>query len=214
MSNCCAPLEIEDSKFQKVVRIALILNFSMFILEVVTSIIAHSSSLKADSLDFLGDSANYLISLYVIKKSFSAKSKASLVKGITMSLFSFWVLYDIGMNLSKGSFPKAEIMGWTGALAFLVNMSVALMLYRFKDGDSNKQSVWLCSRNDAIGNVAVILAALSVNFLNSALPDLIVALIMALLSGSAGYKIIKLALYELKHGAKVEVETKNSSCCG
>lgn len=212
MNNCCGPLNIEDNRFQKVIRIALLLNFSMFIIEIITSLIAHSSSLKADSLDFLGDSANYIISLYVIKKSFETKSKASLIKGVTMSLFSLWVLFDVGMNLTSGAFPKAEIMGWTGGLALLVNTSVALMLYRFRSGDSNMQSVWLCSRNDAIGNVAVILAALSVNYLNSVWPDLIVALLMALLSGVAGFKIIKLAMHELKHGAKAKTETK--TCCG
>lgn len=199
MEKCCGPVEIENNRFQKAVQIALILNFSMFLIEVVTSFIAHSSSLKADALDFLGDSANYIISLYVLKKASETRSKASLIKGLTMSLFAIWVLVDIGLNLSKGSFPKAELMGWTGVLAFIINLSVAFMLYRFRDGDSNRQSVWMCSRNDALGNLAVILAALSVNFFHSMWPDLLVALFMAFLSGISGFKIIRLALHELKH---------------
>lgn len=212
MSNCCGPVKAENEHFKRAVKIALLLNFSMFIVEVVTSLLAHSSALKADALDFLGDSANYVISLYVLNKAVSLRSKATLIKGLTMSVFAVWVFIDIFLNLKKGIFPQFEIMGLTGTAAFIVNLSVAFMLYKFREGDSNMQSVWLCSRNDAIGNIAVILAALSVKFLNTNLPDLIVALFMATLASLSGYKIIRLSLRELKHGTTDKVESK--SCCG
>lgn len=210
MDKCCGPVKVQSERFKKVVLIALILNLSMFFIEVISSFLANSSSLKADALDFLGDSANYIISLYVINKASKTISTASLIKGLTMALFAIWILVDVFINLSMGTFPKAEIMGFTGAAAFAVNLSVALMLYKFRDGDSNMQSVWVCSRNDALGNIAVMLAAISVNYFSSQWPDMIVALFMASLSGVSGYKIIKLALNELKHGIKA----KPQNCCG
>lgn len=213
MDKCCAPVKVESGNFKKAVQIALFLNFSMFIFEVVTSYLANSSSLKADSLDFLGDSANYVISLYVLTKVASTRSKASLIKGITMALFSLWVFSDISINLSRGVLPQSEIMGWTGVLAFVVNLSVAFMLYKHRDGDSNMKSVWICSRNDAVGNLAVIVAAVSVAFFNSNIPDIVVAFFMAILSGTSGYKIIRLAWSELKSPSSVPTP-KIDSCCG
>lgn len=212
MDKCCGPIVVENKRFKKAVQIALFLNFSMFVVEVVTSLIAHSSSLKADALDFLGDSANYIISLYVLNKALEIRSKASLIKGITMSLFAVWVFIDIGLNLSQGSFPRAELMGWIGTLAFVVNLSVAVMLYKFRDGDSNMQSVWMCSRNDAFGNIAVILAALSVRFFSSVWPDLLVAIFMASLSGMSGFKIIKLSLNELRNGPSLNKPVVKNCC--
>jgi Co/Zn/Cd efflux system component len=213
MEKCCAPVRIESNNFKKAVLIALILNFSMFIFEVISSYLASSSSLKADSLDFLGDSANYVISLYVLSKTAQIRSKASLIKGLTMVLFSAWVFSDIFINLTNNNFPKSEIMGWTGLLAFAVNISVAFLLYKHRDGDSNMKSVWICSRNDAIGNLAVIIAAFSVAYFQNNKPDILVAFLMAGLSGYSGVNIIKLASSELKNTNQA-APSKKDSCCG
>lgn len=223
MEKCCGPVNVQSERFKKAVLIALFLNFSMFIFEMVTSYLANSSSLKADALDFLGDSANYVISLYVLNKIASMRSKASLIKGITMTAFAAWILIDIFMNLTKGIYPQSDIMGWTGGLALVVNLIVAMMLYKFREGDSNMQSVWICSRNDAIGNVAVIIAAVLVGVLNSNIPDLVVAFLMVILSGTSGIKVIKVALNELRKNDEPvpsistcstasEIKT-SSSCC-
>ena len=212
MKKCCAPVKVNDEKFKKAVLIALFFNFSMFLFEVVTSYIAHSSSLKADSLDFLGDSANYIISLYVLSKALKTRSIASLIKGLTMCLFSLWVFADIFINLSHDTFPKSEIMGWTGVLALIVNLGVVFILYKFRDGDSNMQSVWICSRNDAIGNLAVILGAITVGYFNSNLPDIIVAFLMATLAGTSGFKIIKIAIQELRTKLAIQA-AENKNCC-
>ena len=214
MEKCCGPVNVQSERFKKAVLIALFLNFSMFLFEIITSFLANSSSLKADALDFLGDSANYVISLYVLTKTSSMRSKASLIKGITMTAFAAWILIDIFLNLSKGVYPQSDLMGWTGVLALVVNLSVAFMLYQFRDGDSNMQSVWICSRNDAVGNVAVIIAALLVGVLNSNIPDLAVAFFMVLLSGSSGIKIIRIAVSELKSSENGKKEAQATSCCG
>ena len=214
MEKCCGPVNVQSERFKKAVLIALFLNFSMFLFEIITSFLANSSSLKADALDFLGDSANYVISLYVLTKTSSMRSKASLIKGITMTAFAAWILIDIFLNLSKGVYPQSDLMGWTGVLALVVNLSVAFMLYQFRDGDSNMQSVWICSRNDAVGNVAVIIAALLVGVLNSNIPDLAVAFFMVLLSGSSGIKIIRIAVSELKSSENGKNEAQVTSCCG
>lgn len=197
MDCCCSPTKIDSDRFRKAIQIALILNLLMFFVEIIISLLAHSSALKADAIDFLGDSANYIISLYVLNRATKIRSTASLIKGITMSLFALWVLIDVAIKISKGVMPDATAIGWTGLLAFVVNLSVALMLYKFREGDSNMQSVWLCSRNDAIGNLAVIISAIFVYYFGSSWPDLLVAILMGLLSAYSGMRIILLAKSEL-----------------
>lgn len=197
MDCCCSPTKIDSDRFRKAIQIALILNLLMFFVEIIISLLARSSALKADAIDFLGDSANYIISLYVLNRATKIRSTASLIKGITMSLFALWVLIDVAIKISKGVMPDATAIGWTGLLAFVVNLSVALMLYKFREGDSNMQSVWLCSRNDAIGNLAVIISAIFVYYLGSSWPDLLVAILMGLLSAYSGMRIILLAKSEL-----------------
>ncbi len=115
-----------------------------------------------------------------------------------MGAFGIWVLFQTVYNAIHGASPNAEVMGFVGLLALIVNATVAILLYQFRDGDSNMQSVWLCTRNDVIGNIAVLGAAAGVAYLNSMLPDLIVATFMAYLSVSASVKIIRLALVEMR----------------
>jgi Co/Zn/Cd efflux system component len=198
MDRCCGPVEVKSQKFRRVVWTALVLNFGMFLYEFGASFLADSQSLKADSLDFLGDAANYGVSLFVIGLAIQTRAKASLIKGLTMGAFGIWVLFQTVYNAIHGASPNAEVMGFVGLLALIVNAIVAILLYQFRDGDSNMQSVWLCTRNDVIGNIAVLGAAAGVAYLNSMLPDLIVATFMAYLSVSASVKIIRLALVEMR----------------
>ena len=158
---------------------------------------AGSVSLQADALDFLGDSANYAISLGVAGMALAWRARASLVKGATMALFGLWVLGATACNAFAGIVPDAPVMGVVGTLALAANVGVALMLYRFRDGDSNMRSVWICSRNDAIGNVAVMLAALGVFGTRSSWPDLVVGIIMATLALTGAWRILRHALAEL-----------------
>ncbi len=190
-----APIK-PNSKFRTALWIALVINLSMFLVELIGGAYAHSSSLWADSLDFFGDSVNYGISLAVLSASLYWRATVALLKGITMALFGVVVMGKVIYAYIQGIPPEAITMGIIGIIALLANVVTALILYAFRDGDSNMKSVWLCSRNDAIGNFAVILAAVGVFGTGSLIPDLVVAVIMASLGLTAGYHVIQQALAE------------------
>ena len=187
-----------NSKFRTALWIALIINIVMFIVELIGGAYAHSSALWADSLDFLGDAVNYGISLAVLGSSLYWRATVALLKGVTMALFGFVVMGKAIYAYLQGIPPEAMTMGAIGLLALIANVTAAVVLYAFRDGDSNMQSVWLCSRNDAIGNVAVVLAAVGVFGTGSMWPDIGVALIMATLGLTGGYQVIQKALQERK----------------
>ena len=179
----------------------------MFAVEMTAGQVAQSQALKADALDFLGDALTYGISLAVIGASIRARTNAALAKGISLFLMGAWVFGSTVYRVFYVGVPEAEIMGIVGALALATNLASVLLLVSYKDGDANVRSVWLCSRNDAIGNVAVMIAALGVWGTASGWPDLIVAAIMASLFLSSSFQIIRQALEERheetqhKHGA-------------
>ena len=185
-----------NSKFRTALWIALVINLAMFFVEIVGGAYANSSALWADSLDFFGDAVNYGISLAVLGASLYWRATVALLKGITMATFGFVVIGKTIYSYMQGIPPEAITMGAIGVLALVANVISAFVLYAFRDGDSNMQSVWLCSRNDAIGNVAVIFAAVGVFGTGSLWPDVIVAAIMATLGLTAGYQVIKNALRE------------------
>lgn len=202
-ANCCGNvLDVKinevNKNFKRALWIALILNFSMFLLENVQGVLSHSLSLRADAIDFLGDSANYFITLFVFSSAIRTKAKVSLLKALFMFGFGVWVLGEAIIRFSNDSVPDPFTMSWVGTLALIVNGLVAFILYKFKDGDSNMQSVWLCSRNDAIGNLAVLFASAGVYYFSSKWPDLIVAIIMAFLSVTASYKVLLVVKKEFK----------------
>lgn len=199
MDKCCCQLEAKNESLKKVLWIALVLNFSMFLLENFQGFVSQSLSLRADAIDFLGDSANYFATLFVLNSSIKSKAKISLTKALFMLGFGVWVLVEALMRFFNGSIPNPFTMSWVGTLALFVNGLVAFLLYRFRDGDSNMQSVWLCSRNDAIGNLAVVVASAGVYFFTSKWPDLIVAIIMAFLSVSASLKIMLIVRKEFQN---------------
>ena len=173
------------------------LNAIMFIIELSASWTSGSVSLMADSVDFGGDAANYAISLFVLSMAASTRSKAALFKAACMGAFGIFVLGRALWNLETGVAPEAVTMGTVGLAALAVNAGVAFMLYRFRSGDSNMRSVWVCSRNDAIGNVAVMLAALGVFGTGSAWPDLVVATVMSVLALTGAAAVLKQARAEL-----------------
>lgn len=146
--------------------------------EIFAGVAAGSASLQANALDFLGDAANYAISLGVAGMTLAWRTRAALAKGGAMIAFALWVLGDTAWHAFSGTLPRAEVMGVVGVAALIANGGVALMLYRFRAGDANMRSVWICSRNDAIGNFAVMLAAVGVFGAGTGWPDVIVAAIM------------------------------------
>jgi Co/Zn/Cd efflux system component len=197
----CTPVPKPDSRFRKALWIALVLNALMFGVELTGGISADSKSLLADAVDFLGDAANYAISLSVLALGALWRARAALIKGVSMGLYGVGILATVAYGVSQGNVPEPVTMGVIGALALATNVGVAVLLYAFREGDANMRSVWLCSRNDAIGNVAVMAAASGVFFSGSAWPDLLVATGMAVLALSGAMQVIRQARQEL--GAEV-----------
>ena len=188
-----------DPRWRRALWIALIVNAGMFAIELYAGSAADSHALKADALDFFSDAANYAISLLVAGLALAWRARASLFKGATLVLLGAYIFVSASWAAWNGSSPQPETMGIIGSLALLANVGVALMLFRFRSGDSNMRSVWICSRNDAIGNLAVIAAAAGVFGTGTAWPDLIVAGIMATLGIWGGLQIMAQARGELAH---------------
>ncbi len=187
----------KDGRYRTILWIALVANAAMFAIEVGAGVASRSVALEADALDFLGDAATYAISLVVLDRALAWRSRAALVKGWAMAAFGAFVLADAGIKAFTGVPPEPLTMGVVGALALATNVVVAVLLFSHRDGDANRQSVWLCSRNDAIGNVAVIAAASGVFATGTAWPDLAVATVMAALALSAAWRVIHQARQEL-----------------
>jgi Co/Zn/Cd efflux system component len=181
-----------------VLWIALVVNLVMFAVEIVGSVKSGSMSLLADSVDFAGDAANYGISLAVLSMGLAWRSRAAMVKGLSMAAYGLFVVGNTAWMGFAGRTPDPVTMGSIAALALFANVAVAAMLYAFRDGDANLRSVWLCSRNDAIGNLAVMLAAAGVSGTGSGWPDLAVALTMGGLALSAGVAVVRQARQELE----------------
>jgi Co/Zn/Cd efflux system component len=200
-NNCASNQSLDSPAWRRAVWIALVVNAGFFVIEIAAGAAAGSASLQADALDFLGDAANYGISLGVAGMALAWRARAALVKGATLVLFAVWVLGSVAWHAWLGTLPKAEMMGVVGFAALIANGGVALMLYRFRTGDANMRSVWICSRNDAIGNLAVLLAAAGVFGTNTGWPDVIVAAIMGGLGLSGGWQIVRLARAELSQAA-------------
>ena len=187
-------------RYRKILWAALVINLAMFAIEIGAGFRSGSTSLLADAIDFFGDAANYGVSLAVLSAGVVLRSKAALLKGVCMIGFGIFVLARAAWMFSQGGTPEALTMGSIGLLALIANVAVAAMLYAYREGDANMRSVWLCSRNDAIGNIAVMLAALGVLGTGSAWPDLAVAVGMAVLALSGGWSVVKQARSELNHG--------------
>lgn len=200
-ASCCAsePQTADaDPRWRRALWIALVVNGAMFLIEIGAGLSGQSMALRADALDFLGDAANYAISLAVLGTALAWRARSALLKGVVMGLFGLWVLGSTAWGLWHGTHPHAETMGLVGFVALIANGSVAMLLFRHRSGDANMRSVWICSRNDAIGNVAVLLAAAGVFGARSAWPDYAVAAIIAGLALRGSAQIIAQARRELR----------------
>ncbi|WP_108398677.1 cation transporter [Devosia submarina] len=195
-----APFDGMAPGYKRVLWIVIAINAVMFIIEMAAGQLAGSQALQADALDFLGDTLTYGLSLAVIGASLRVRSTAALLKGLSLLLMGLWVFGSTAYQVLVLGTPSAEVMGLIGLLALGANLGSVLLLMRYKDGDANVRSVWLCSRNDAIGNVIVMGAAVAVWFTKSAWPDLIVAAIMAALFLSSSFQILHQAWGEYRSG--------------
>jgi Co/Zn/Cd efflux system component len=196
--NCAAAQPLNSPGWRRTLWVALIVNAGFFFIEIAAGAAAGSTSLQADALDFLGDAANYAISLGVAGMALAWRARAALVKGATLLIVALWVLGSVVWHAWTGTLPTAEVMGVVGFAALVANGSIALMLYRYRGGDANMRSVWICSRNDAIGNLAVLAAAAGVFGTGTGWPDVIVAAIMGGLGLTGGLQIVRQALGELR----------------
>lgn len=184
--------------YRRVLWLALVVNLAMFFVEIGAGLAAQSASLLADSLDFLGDAGNYGLSLFVLGMALHWRARASLLKAASMGAFGAWVAVTTIQHAIAGTVPEAPVMGAVGALAFAVNLGVAVLLYRWRAGDSNMRSVWICTRNDAIGNLAVLVAAAGVFGSGTGWPDYVVAAVMSGLALVGAVQVARAALAELR----------------
>jgi Co/Zn/Cd efflux system component len=203
MDDCCTspPLNLgskkQDRGYRRVLLIVLAINAVMFGVEVIAGVAAGSASLQADALDFLGDAANYAISLLVVGMALRYRASAALAKGATMGLFGLWVIGTVFWHAVHGTLPSAFTMGTVGVAALLANAASFGLLWAYRQGDANMRSAWICTRNDVLGNLAVLLAALGVFGTGTGWPDVIVATIMAALALQGAVLVIRQALGEL-----------------
>jgi len=201
MAQCCGcdvKFEGLSADYKRRLWIVIAINAAMFFVEMGGGALARSQALQADALDFLGDALTYGITLAAIGMSVAVRARAALFKGLTLSLMGLWVFGSTAYHVLVLGVPKAELMGAVGFMALAANVTSVLVLAKYKDGDANVRSVWLCSRNDALGNVAVMVAAVAVYWTASAWPDLIVAAIMAGLFMWSSAQILRQATGELR----------------
>jgi Co/Zn/Cd efflux system component len=199
-AHCAADEPPNSPRWRQALWIALFINAGFFLAEIMAGVAAGSAALQADALDFFGDATNYAISLGVAGMVLTWRAHAALAKGGTLIVFALWVLGSTAWHAVHGTLPHAEVMGVIGFAALVANGGVAFMLYRFRGGDANMRSVWICSRNDAIGNLGVLLAAMGVFGTGTGWPDVIVAAIMGGLGLWGGGQIVRQALRELAGG--------------
>ncbi|MBW3226598.1 cation diffusion facilitator family transporter [Marinobacter adhaerens] len=213
--SCSAPEHKSPAPgFRKALWIALWVNLAMFVVEGVASLSSGSVSLMADAIDFFGDSANYILSLTVLSMGMLWRGRAAMVKGITMTAFGLVVWARAVWVVQAGITPEPLTMGAVGLLALAANVSVAAMLFKFREGDSDMRSVWLCSRNDAISNIAVMVAALGVFGTGTAWPDLIVAAIMGTLAITAGISVMRHARSDIAQARASEAQPVATTASG
>lgn len=204
MSGCCGHdggnvvFEGMSTAYRRTLWAVILINGTMFFVEMAAGFGAGSMALKADALDFLADTATYALSFYVIGKAARVRASAALLKGISLAVMGLWVFAATAYQVLVLGVPEAFVMSTVGVLAFAANMASVGLLYRFRDGDANVRSVWLCSRNDAIGNIAVVVAAAGVWQTGTGWPDLVVAGIMAALFCWSSFQIIRQGLGELR----------------
>jgi Co/Zn/Cd efflux system component len=204
MAECCCPppLNLDPQRgnlaYRRVLWAVLAINAAMFLVEIGAGLAAGSASLQADALDFLGDAANYAISLFVVGLALRYRAMAALVKGATMGAFGLWVIGIIIWHALHGTLPNAFTMGTVGLAALVANAASFGLLWAYRTGDANMRSAWICTRNDVLGNIAVLLAAVGVFGTGTGWPDVIVAAIMASLALQGAAVVARQAAEELR----------------
>jgi Co/Zn/Cd efflux system component len=213
MADCCCsppPLNVDphrgNSAYRRILWIVLAINAAMFVVEIGAGLAAGSASLQADALDFLGDAANYAISLIVVGMALRYRASAALAKGVTMGVLGLWVIATVIWHAIHGTLPSAVTMGAVGFLALAANAACTALLWRYRGGDANMRSAWICSRNDVLGNLAVLLAALGVFGTGTGWPDIIVATIMAALAFQGAVVVVRQSLNEMRGPAAAPAE--------
>ena len=210
--SCCAPPPLNldphrgNSTYRRILWAVLAINGAMFLVEIGAGLAAGSASLQADALDFFGDAANYAISLMVVGMALRYRASAALAKGATMGLFGLWIIGTVIWHAVHGSLPSALTMGVVGFTALVANAASFGLLWAYRGGDANMRSAWICTRNDVIGNFAVLLAALGVFGTGTGWPDIIVAAIMATLALQGAMVVIRQSLTELRQPVAVPAE--------
>jgi Co/Zn/Cd efflux system component len=204
MADCCCPPPLNldphrgNTAYRRVLWVVLAINSAMFLVEIGAGVAAGSASLQADALDFLGDAANYAISLLVVGMALRYRASAALAKGATMGLFGLWVIAAVIWHALHGTLPSAFTMGTVGVAALAANAASFGLLWAYREGDANMRSAWICTRNDVLGNLAVLLAAAGVFGTGTGWPDLIVATIMSALAMQGAAVVVKQAVGELR----------------
>lgn len=200
MSGCCENPQFDglSALYKRALLLVIAINGVMFLVEMLAGFASGSQALKADALDFGGDTATYAISLAVLAAPIGVRARASLFKGASLAAIAAFILITTALRFFGGETPEAQTMGMIGVVALLANVASVFILLRWRDGDSNVRSVWLCSRNDAIGNVGVIAAGGAVAISGSPWPDLIVAALLATLFLKSSASIISQARQELR----------------
>ena len=213
MADCCCtpPLNLDPhranaSAYRRVLWAVLAINAVMFLVEIGAGLVAGSVSLQADALDFFGDAANYAISLMVVGMALRYRATAALAKGATMGLFGLWVIGAVVWHAIHGTLPSAFAMGAVGFAALAANAASFGLLWAYRDGDANMRSAWICTRNDVLGNLAVLLAALGVFGTGTGWPDIIVAAIMAALALQGATIVVRQSLTELRQPVALPAE--------
>src|SRR5262245_18186499 len=204
MAECCCPPPLNmdpqrgNQAYRRVLWAVLAINAAMFLVEIGAGLAAGSASLQADALDFLSDAANYAISLFVVGLVLHYRAMAALVKGATMGVFGLWVIGTIVWHALHGTLPNAVTMGTVGLAALVANAASFGLLWAYRSGDANMRSAWICTRNDLLGNIAVLLAAVGVFGTGTGWPDIIVAAIMASLALQGAAVVARQAAEELR----------------
>ena len=209
--NCCDHCHTLDphrgnTALRRVLWAVLGINTAMFLIEIGAGLAAGSASLQADALDFFGDAANYAISLFVVAMALRYRAMAALAKGSTMGLFGLWIIGTVVWHALQGTLPSAFTMGTVGFLALAANAASFGLLWAHREGDANMRSAWICTRNDVLGNLAVLVAAAGVFGTGTGWPDVVVAAVMAILALEGSWLVIWQSLDELRQSSLAPAE--------
>src|SRR5580700_9829509 len=209
--HCCTPSPVNldrhraNAAYRRALWAVLAINSAMFVLEIGAGLAAGSASLQADALDFLGDAANYAISLFVVGMALRYRATAAMIKGLTMGAFGLWIIGTVIWHALHGTLPSAVTMGAVGVTALIANGASFALLWAHRQGDANMHSAWICTRNDVLGNLAVLLAAFGVFGTGTGWPDLVVAAIMATLALQGSATVARHAATELRNTPQLAI---------